>query len=94
MQYLLIPTVLGAITGVVGRRKGMSFPLWFVIGFILPFIGLTAAILSRDERQDPRRECPRCAKLLPITAQVCMRCGEDIEYPDELVIPEAHERAR
>lgn len=86
MQYFLIPLLFGVITGVVGKRKGSSLLLWFAIGFLLPAIGLVAVILSRSEREDPSRECPNCHKILPISAQVCMRCGEDLEYPEEFVV--------
>lgn len=87
MEYALIPVLFGLITACVGKYKGMSFFLWFLIGAVLPIIGLIAAILFRTERYDPRRECPNCGAELPITAQVCLRCGEDLEYPDELVAP-------
>lgn len=70
----------------MGRHKGSSFFLWAMIGALLPAIGLAAALLSRSERRDPLRECPNCHKLQPISAQVCMRCGEDLEYPDEYVV--------
>lgn len=87
MEYFAIPLFFGFVTGVVGKRKGSSFFVWYLVGFILPAIGLVAAILSRDENEDPRRECPQCGKLLPISAQICVRCGEDLEYPDEILVP-------
>lgn len=87
MVYFLIPIVFGFLTGWVGRRKGSSFFIWFLAGFILPVIGLVAAIFSRNERDDPRRKCPNCHKILPISAQVCLRCGEDLDYPDEILPP-------
>jgi hypothetical protein len=93
VQYVIVPIFFGLITGFVGKRKGSSFLIWFLIGTIVPIIGLVAAILSRDERIDPRRECPRCGKLTAITSQVCTVCGEDFEYPEELVVPEAYARS-
>lgn len=81
--------VLGIVTGVIGRRKGSSFLLWFLTGLLLPGIGLAAVLLFETRRTDPRRECPNCHATLPITAQVCMRCGEDLEYPEELLAPKA-----
>lgn len=91
MQYIAIPLFFGCVTGIIGGRKGSSFLVWFLVGAILPVIGLVAVLLSRDENVDPRRECPRCGNLLPITAQVCLRCGEDMDYPAELVAPKAYE---
>lgn len=90
MQYALIPLMFGFITAFVGKYKGMSFFLWFVIGTVLPIIGLIAAILFRTEKFDPRRECPNCNAVVPIATQVCLRCGEDLEYPDELVAPKGY----
>jgi hypothetical protein len=86
VQYILIPLIFGVITGAVGRRKGSSFLLWFATGALLPAIGLAAVFMSRNEKEDPSRECPNCHKLLPVSAQVCMRCGEDLEYPEEFVV--------
>ncbi|MBK5230020.1 MAG: hypothetical protein JJE27_02495 [Thermoleophilia bacterium] len=90
MAYFVIPFFFGVVTGIVGRMKGGSFAIWFLVGFILPAIGLIAALFSRNEKHDPRRECPSCGNLLPIAAQVCSRCGEDLSYPEELVVPAAY----
>lgn len=89
MEYFAIPIFFGFVTGWVGHRKGSSFFIWALVGFILPAIGLVAAILSRNELEDPRRECTNCGKLLPISTQVCTRCGEDLDYPDEILAPAA-----
>jgi hypothetical protein len=93
MQYALIPLAFGFITACVGKYKGMSFFLWFLIGTLLPIFGLIAAILFRTEKYDPRRECPNCNAIVPITTQVCLRCGEDLEYPDELIAPKGFQFA-
>lgn len=85
--YLAAALILGLITGAVGRYKRSSFLLWFITGTLLPGIGLAAVILMQSRRQDPLRECPNCHAELPITAQVCMRCGEDLDYPEELIAP-------
>lgn len=87
MQYAIIPLAFGFITACVGKYKGMSFFLWLLIGTVVPIFGLIAAILFRTERYDPRRECPNCGAVVPITTQVCLRCGEDLDYPDELIAP-------
>ena len=79
----------GLATGVVGKIKGSSFWVWFLIGLCLPLIGLIAAILYRFEREEPRRRCPRCGTIRPIADQVCTVCGEDMDWPepDEVVRP-------
>lgn len=91
MEYAVAPIIFGIITGAVGKHKGSSFTIWFLVGALLPVIGLIAAIASRTERHDPRRECPNCGALVGIANQVCLRCGEDLEYPDELIAPKGFE---
>ena len=58
MPYLIIAFFFGLAGGVVGKIKGCSFFLWFLISAILPFIGLIAAVLYRYDRDEPRRRCP------------------------------------
>ena len=89
MQFLVVLFFFGLATGIVGRIKGSSFLVWFLIGFCLPIVGLIAAILYRWERTEPRRRCPRCGSVRPIADQVCTVCGEDMDWPE----PEAVLRA-
>ena len=93
MEIFLIPIFFGFVTGAVGKRKGSSFIIWFIIGFILPIIGLVAAIMFRSDRMDPRRECPNCHAIIGIAVQVCPRCGEDLDYPEELLPPKGYQFA-
>jgi len=81
----------GLAAGIVGKIKGSSFWVWFLIGLCLPVIGLLAAIFYRFEREEPRRRCPRCGAIRPISDQVCTVCGEDMDWPepDEVVQPPA-----
>lgn len=83
LYFIVILFFFGLATGVVGRIKGSSFVLWFLVGFCLPFVGLIGAILYRWERHEPRMVCPRCGASLPITDQVCTGCGEDIVWQPE-----------
>ena len=90
MEYLVLLFFFGLAAGVVGKIKGSSFLVWFLIGFCLPVIGLVAAILYRWERHEPRRRCPRCGAVRPIADQVCTNCGEDMDWPErEDVVPAA-----
>jgi hypothetical protein len=82
MPYLILCLFFGLAGGVVGRIKGSSFILWFLISGLLPGVGLLAAVLYRYERDEPRRECPRCGKVLKLYDQVCMRCGADLDFPE------------
>jgi hypothetical protein len=87
IYFLVLIFFFGLATGIVGSIKGSSFFVWFLIGFCLPAIGLIAAILYRWERDEPRRQCPRCSATLKISDQVCMTCGEDLDLPDRVLAP-------
>jgi hypothetical protein len=89
MPYLIIAFCFGLAGGVVGRMKGSSFVLWFAISAIVPVIGLIAAILYRYESDEVRRQCPRCGKIVKLYDQVCMRCGEDLDFPETAIVPES-----
>jgi hypothetical protein len=82
MAYVVICVCFGIATGIVGRGKGMSFFIWFVIGGVLPLLGLVAVILSRREQAEPERRCPRCGAVQKLYVQVCSTCGEDLYLPD------------
>jgi hypothetical protein len=88
---LLILFSFGIATGLIGRAKGSSFPIWFAVGFFLPFIGIIAAILYRAESEEPERRCPRCGQVHKLYVQVCTNCGEDLYLPDpsEVWMPSA-----
>ena len=94
MAYLIICLFFGLAGGIVGRLKGSSFVLWFLISAIVPVIGLLAAVLYRFETDEVRRECPRCGKIVKLHDQVCMRCGLDMDFPDEAIVPESVQAAR
>ena len=82
MPYLIICLFFGLAGGLIGRMKGSSFVLWFLISAIVPVLGLLAAVLYRFETDEVRRQCPRCGKVVKLYDQVCMRCGEDMDFPE------------
>ena len=63
MQLLVILFSFGLATAIIGRAKGSSFFIWFIVGFFLPLIGLIAVILYRREKDEPERRCPRCGLI-------------------------------
>ena len=89
MAYLVICLFFGLAGGWVGRIKGSSFVLWFLISALIPVIGLLAAVLYRFERDEVRRACPRCGNVVKLYDQVCMRCGEDMDFPEVAIVPES-----
>ena len=86
MEWLVLMFFFGLSAGAIGKIKGSSFFIWFLIGAALPLIGTIAAVLYRFERNEPRRRCDECGFLMPISAQVCRRCGADQEYPREVYV--------
>ena len=86
MEWLVLMLFFGLSAGAIGKIKGSSFVIWFLVGAGLPLIGTIAALLYRFERHEPRRRCDECGFVLPITAQVCRRCGADQEYPREIYV--------
>ena len=89
MAYLIICLFFGLAGGLVGRMKGSSFVLWFLISALVPVLGLAAAVLYRFERDEVRRQCPRCGKIVKLYDQMCMRCGEDLDFPETAIEPES-----
>ena len=84
---VVILLCFGLAGGVVARIKGGSFLTWFLISFCVPFIGLLTAVLYRHDREELRRQCPSCGKVVPLHDAVCMRCGEELAFPDVAIAP-------
>jgi hypothetical protein len=93
MGYVVIAFGFGLAGGIVGRVKGSSFMLWFLISAVVPIIGLFAAIAYRMESNELRRRCPRCGRVTKIYDALCTRCGAELEWvggdPDQVIAPES-----
>ena len=83
MTYLTIAFFFGLAGGVVGRIKGSSFFLWFLISAIVPVVGLITAVVYRYETEEPEGACPRCGKTVKLYDALCTRCGEELEFPSD-----------
>jgi ABC-type multidrug transport system permease subunit len=89
LEFVVIAVFFGLSAGVIGKIKGSSFWLWFLIGTVLPLIGTLAAIVSRWENRELRRRCEECGNVVALHDQVCTRCGRDLEWPSEALAPRA-----
>jgi hypothetical protein len=89
VAYIFIAFCFGVAGGLVGRQKGSSFVVWFLISAIVPFVGLITAFVYRHETDEDMRRCPRCGRATRVYDALCMRCGEELEYPDadEIITP-------
>ena len=94
MGLIVIMFFFGLAGGIVGRAKGSSFFLWFLISGAIPFFGLLAAIFYRWDNQELRRQCPDCGAVLKLHDAVCIHCGSELEFPDVAIAPEAAIRSR
>jgi hypothetical protein len=92
MAYVIIAVCFGLAGGIVGRIKGSSFWLWFLISGLVPIVGLLTAIAYRFERDELRRQCPQCGRVTKIYDAVCTRCGAELEFPDVAIAPESMQR--
>src|SRR3954452_18748697 len=92
--YVVICLSFGLAGGIVGKLKGSSFWLWFLISGAVPLIGLVAALASRFENRELRRECPGCGKVVKLHDALCTRCGTELDFPDVAIASEAESRRR
>jgi len=87
--YVFIAICFGIGGGIIGKAKGSSFWLWFLIAGAVPIFGLLAAVFYRNEDAEERRACPGCGRVVYLHDTKCMRCGAELYYPesDEEIIP-------
>jgi hypothetical protein len=94
LGLLVILFFFGLAGGIIGRIKGSSFVMWFLVSFCIPFIGLLCAVLYRYENRELRRQCPSCGRVLKLYDAVCVTCGEELEFPDTAIASELAMSAR
>jgi hypothetical protein len=83
MVYIVIAFSFALAGGIVGRIKGSSFFIWFLISGAFPIIGLAAAVLYRFDTDELRRTCPTCGHVCMVHDAVCTRCGSELDFPEE-----------
>ena len=87
MELVTIMVFCGLSAGIIGKIKGSSFIIWFLVGAALPIAGTIAALFYRWERQELKRRCEECGNAVALSDQVCMRCGRDLDWPEEVFAP-------
>jgi hypothetical protein len=81
VAYVVIAVCFGLAGGIVGRIKGSSFFLWFLISGLVPIFGLMAAVAYRFDTQEPTRPCPSCGRERKVHDALCTRCGAELDFP-------------
>jgi hypothetical protein len=94
LGLLVILFFFGLAGGLIGRMKGSSFFIWFLVSFSIPFIGLLTAVLYRYDSRELRRQCPECGKVVKLHDAVCVRCGTELEFPDVAIASQDQMRGR
>jgi hypothetical protein len=89
MGLVVILFFFGLAGGVVGKIKGGSFFLWFLISGAIPVIGLLSAVCFRWENEELRRQCPGCGRVVKLHDALCTRCGTELEFPEVAIVPES-----
>jgi uncharacterized protein (DUF983 family) len=86
--YVVFAVFCGIGTGLIGRTKGSSFFLWFLLGALFPVLGIVIALLYRVESNELRRQCPNCGRVTKLYDAICTRCGHELDFPDVAIEPE------
>jgi hypothetical protein len=94
LGYVGIAMLFGLAGGLVGRGKGSSFLLWFLISGLVPVFGLLAAVFYRSEHRELRRQCPRCGKIVKLHDALCMNCGTELTFPERALPSKTQMRQR
>jgi hypothetical protein len=87
--YVAIALSFALAGGIVGKIKGSSFWIWFLVSGVVPFLGLLTAVVYRSERDELRRQCPNCGRVCKLYDALCVRCGTELEFPETTIAPES-----
>jgi hypothetical protein len=85
VEFVVLAFFCGLSAGVIGKLKGSSFFIWFLVGTVLPLIGTIAAIAYRNEHREPLRRCESCGTAHALNVQVCTACGRDLDWPEQVI---------
>ena len=76
--------LLALIPASIASRKGRSFGLWWLYGFVFLLLAVIHALLADDAG---RIACPHCAEKIQPRASICPHCRSSIEQGDAELLP-------
>jgi hypothetical protein len=82
------------IGGAVGKSKGSSFFLWFLVSAAVPVLGLLTALFYRSDNRELRRQCPGCGRIVKLHDAICTGCGTELAFPEQAIASKAQVRSR
>lgn len=94
LAYVVIAFFFGLAGGIVGKIKGSSFFVWFLISALVPVLGLLTAVCYRWEDRELRRQCPGCGRVVKLHDAICTHCATELEFPEVAIASEAVLRER
>ncbi len=86
-ELILTGLVLGIIPGIIARKKGRNFWLWYLYGVAFFLIALVHSLLISKTPEQKRLdmleqgyvECPFCKEFIKDGAQICPHCQKELK---------------
>ena len=95
ITIFVVAVMSGVVAGAIADSKGREVGGFFLLGFLIPLVGILAAVLSgpsdakkREDRahadaqlvkKGRLRECPHCFSKIDGRASVCPQCQRDVQ---------------
>jgi hypothetical protein len=75
--------VLGLAGGIIAKKKGRSFTIWFVLCALFPLLIAVVALSPSKAIKEYTKKCFYCSRFIKEDVRYCEYCGK--EQPIEMV---------